>query len=80
MPTIEWSVVGTRQIGNGTVLSIPNVDKSQATLYTCRAINNAGYSAASARLIVFGKFLTQYFSNFTSFGMHSDIVQYSSNC
>ena len=53
-PTVEW-FVGTRPVGSGNTLSIPNVNASNATVYTCGVSNNAGTTTASARLVVFGK-------------------------
>ena len=56
IPTVEW-FIGTRPVGNGNTLYIPNVKASHATVYTCGVSNNAGTATASARLVVFGKSL-----------------------
>ena len=54
MPAVKW-FVRNQQIGNGRDLTIPNVSKTNATIYTCEASNNVGQSRATARLVVFGE-------------------------
>ena len=53
-PTIEW-FVGTEKVGEGNVLPVMNVDPSMAGAYTCGASSDAGSTASSARLIVYGR-------------------------
>ncbi len=53
-PTIKW-FNGAQQIGSGDVLRINNVTKTDAKVYTCATVNNAGQGISSARLIVYGK-------------------------
>ena len=56
VPTIEW-FIGTRLVGRGSTLSLANVNTASAAVYTCGASNSAGKTTASARLVVFGKFI-----------------------
>lgn len=57
LPTIQW-FMGTQLVGEGRVFSISDVDSTKAGTYTCVAKNNAGNTASSSRLIVFGKRVT----------------------
>ena len=52
-PTVQW-FVGTQRVGEGSVLTITDVDSSMAGTYTCGASNAAASATASAILVVFG--------------------------
>ena len=56
-PRVEW-FRGTSRLAEGTTLTFPSVSSSLAGIYTCGVTSSAGANAASARLIIFGKFTT----------------------
>ena len=52
-PIVQW-LVGKLRIGEGSVLTITDVDSSMAGTYTCEASNPAASATTSAILVVFG--------------------------
>lgn len=57
-PMVMW-YQGEEQVGSDRVLLVEDVDEDSSGMYTCRASNDAGDTAMSAELAVYGKWILE---------------------